>query len=135
MKSNLVISAIATAVAVFSQGAFAQASAPSSRAAVKAEASSGALAPPGQGPGERAGPTKNADSTKTRMERKDATKAAAAAGDLKKPGEAVQPVNPSASGAVTTRMERKDATKAAAAAGTLKPPGEAAMPVAEPKKK
>jgi len=132
MKSNLVISAIAAAVAVFSQGAFAQASSPT-RAEVKSDAKAGALAPPGQGPGERAGPTKNAPSTKTRMERKEATKAAAAAGELKKTGSV--PRKPTQATSEVTRMEVKDATKAAAAAGELRKPGPAPNPIGESQKK
>ena len=86
MKSKLALSAIVAAVAVFSQGAFAQASSPT-RAEVKAEAKKGALAPAGEGP--QAVVPKTTD--KTRAERKAQTKADAKAGKMTPAGEAATP--------------------------------------------
>lgn len=134
MKTTLALSAIVTAVAVFSQGAFAQASSPT-RAEVKAQAKTGALAPAGEGPGAMtAPPSKKSD--KTRAERKATTRMDRASGKLKPTGEAAdlkdgQP----AAGSTTTRAERKATTKAAAKAGTLQPAGEAAQPVGDAPKK
>ncbi len=133
MKTKLIFGAVAAAVAVFSQGAFAQASSPT-RAEVKAEARTGAAAPAGEGPN-LTGQHPSKTSTKSRMERKAKTRAEAKAGKLEPAGQAAEPVTPSASAAVTTRAERKATTRAAAKAGELKPAGEAAMPAAEPKKK
>ena len=48
MKTKLALSALAAAIAVFSQGAFAQASAPANRADVKAEAKTATKAPTGE---------------------------------------------------------------------------------------
>ena len=68
MKKQLALSAVVAAIAVFSQGAFAQAAMPASRAEVKAEAKTGSLAPAGQGPGAMAGSgATTGKSTKTRM--------------------------------------------------------------------
>ena len=64
MKTKLALSAIVTAVAVFSQGAFAQASSPT-RAEVKAQAKTGSLAPAGEGPGAMSSaPAKTSDTTR-----------------------------------------------------------------------
>ena len=131
MKTKLALTAIVAAVAVFSQGAFAQASSPT-RAEVKAEAKKGSLAPAGEGP-IAAVPT---GTDKTRAERKAKTKADAKAGALKPAGEAADMKD----GAVTagsdkTRAERKAQTKADIKAGKTQPAGEAAAPVADPAKK
>jgi hypothetical protein len=123
MKSKLALSAIVAAVAVFSQGAFAQASSPT-RAEVKAEAKKGALAPAGEGP--QAVVPKTTD--KTRAERKAQAKADEKAGNIKAAGEGVDAKTKVASGSDKTRAERKAQTKADAKAGKLTPAGEAATP-------
>jgi hypothetical protein len=84
MKTKLVLGAIAAAVAVFSQGAFAQAASSPTRAEVKAEAKSGAAAPVGEKPS--AQPSTMSD--KSRADRKATTKADKASGNLKATGEA-----------------------------------------------
>jgi Domain of unknown function (DUF4148) len=132
MKTKLVLSAIVAAVAVFSQGAFAQASSPT-RAEVKAEAKSGALAPAGEGP--QATVPKTTD--KTRAERKAMTKSDAKSGALKPAGDAADMKKDGAMEPKTsdkTRAERKAQTKADVKAGKTVPAGEAAMPIADPKK-
>ena len=129
MKSKLALSAIVAAVAVFSQGAFAQASSPT-RAEVKAEAKKGALAPAGEGP--QAVVPKTTD--KTRAERKAQAKADEKSGAIKPAGEGVDAKTNVASGSDKTRAERKAQTKADVKAGKTVPAGEAAMPVADPKK-
>jgi hypothetical protein len=133
MKTKLALSALVAAIAVFSQGAFAQASAPT-RAEVKAQAKTGGLAPAGEGPGAMATAPKGTD--KTRAERKAQTRADRKTGALKPAGDAAdmksgQP----AAGTMTTRADRKATTKAAAKAGTLQPAGEAAQPVGDAPKK
>jgi len=132
MKTKLVLGAVAAAVAVFSQGAFAQASSPT-RAEVKAEAKTGSLAPAGEGPVTKQ-PAKTSD--KTRDERKAQTKADKAAGNLKPAGEAagVKEAQP-AKGSTVDRAERKADTKAAVKSGKTQPAGEAAQPSGEPAKK
>ena len=87
MKTKLVLGAVAAAVAVFSQGAFAQASSPT-RAEVKAEAKTGGLAPAGEGPVTKQ-PAKG--STVDRDTRKSDTKAAVKSGKTQPAGEAAQP--------------------------------------------
>jgi len=129
MKSKLALSAIVAAVAVFSQGAFAQASSPT-RAEVKAEAKKGALAPAGEGP--QAVVPKTTD--KTRAERKAQAKADEKAGAIKPAGEGVDAKTNVTAGSDKTRAERKAQTKADVKAGKTVPAGEAAMPVADPKK-
>ena len=129
MKSKLALSAIVAAVAVFSQGAFAQASSPT-RAEVKAEAKKGALAPAGEGP--QAVVPKTTD--KTRAERKAQAKADEKAGAIKPAGEGVEAKTNVTAGSDKTRAERKAQTKADVKAGKTVPAGEAAMPVADPKK-
>ena len=129
MKSKLALSAIVAAVAVFSQGAFAQASSPT-RAEVKAEAKKGSLAPAGEGP--QAVVPKTTD--KTRAERKAQAKADEKAGAIKPAGEGVDAKTNVASGSDKTRAERKAQTKADVKAGKTVPAGEAAMPIADPKK-
>jgi hypothetical protein len=135
MKTKLALSAVVAAIAVFSQGAFAQASAPVTRAEVKAQAKSGSLAPAGEGPGAMASqPSKASD--KTRMERKDQTKADAKSGKLAPAGEGPGAMGSQPSKASDkTRMERKDQTKADIKAGATQPAGEAANPIAVPPKK
>ena len=85
MKTKLVLGAVAAAVAVFSQGAFAQAASSPTRAEVKADAKSGARTPAGEATGSVT-PSKASD--KTRDERKATTKSDRAAGNLAATGEA-----------------------------------------------
>ncbi|MGZ5186842.1 MAG: hypothetical protein ACXWCU_11810 [Caldimonas sp.] len=131
MKTKLALSAIVAAIAVFSQGAFAQASAPT-RAEVKAEAKKGAIAPAGEGP-IASQPSKTSD--KTRAERKATAKADAKAGALKPAGEAADMKSGVTAGSDKTRAERKAQTQADIKAKKTVPAGEAAQPVADPAKK
>jgi len=145
MKNQIALGAIVAAVAVFSQGAFAQASAPS-RAEVKAETKaaekSGALVPAGEGPGAM-GKQPSTMSDKTRAERKATTKADAKSGELKPAGEAVKPAGAMSkddkadknAGSMTTRADRKAQTKADVKAGKTQPAGEAPQPSGEAPKK
>jgi len=91
MSRNVLTVVAAAAVALFAQGVFAQASAPASRADVKAETKAaekaGKLTPAGEGPGAMTSGEKGGTSTKTRMDRKDETKAAAKAKQLTPAGE------------------------------------------------
>jgi hypothetical protein len=141
MKTTFVLGAVAAAVAVFSQGAFAQASSPT-RAEVKAEAKSGPLAPAGEGPGAM-GKQPSTASDKTRADRKATTKAERSSGELKPAGEAVKPAgamgkddkSEKSTASMTTRADRKAQTKADIKAGKTQPAGEAPQPAAEPPKK
>ena len=132
MKTKLALTAIVAALAVFSQGAFAQASSPT-RAEVKAEAKKGSLAPAGEGPGAMASAPKGSD--KTRAERKAQTKADAKAGALKPAGEAADMKTGVTAGSDKTRAERKAQTSADIKAGKTQPAGEAAAPVGDAPKK
>ena len=93
---------------------------------------SGALAPAGQGPGAQVKPSTTSD--KSRMERKDTTKADRAAGAIppagEGPGAAIKPSTTSQ----TSRTERKADTNAAVKSGGTQPAGEAPRPVAESQK-
>ncbi len=132
MNTKLALGAVAAAVAVFSQGAFAQASSPT-RAEVKAEAKTGALAPAGQGP-IASQPMKGSDTS--RAARKSTTKMARDAGTLKPAGEGAEKNTAvPGKGSVTTRADRKAQTRADVKAGKTQPAGEAAQPVGEPPKK
>ena len=91
MKTKLALSAIVAAVAVFSQGAFAQSASSPTRAEVKSQAKTGAIAPAGEGPGAMSA-APSASSDKTRAERKATTQADAKAGKLQPAGEAANPV-------------------------------------------
>jgi cytoskeletal protein RodZ len=133
MKTKFALGAVAAAIAVFSQGAFAQTAttteAPKTRAEVKSEAKTGSLAPAGQGP-IASQPSKMSD--KSRDERKATTKADRASGALKPAGEAgdlkgTQPTK----GSTTDRAERKADTKAAVKSRTTQPAGESPQPAAE----
>src|SRR6185436_4302661 len=107
MKTKLALGAVAAAIAVFSQGAFAQASAPATRAEVKAGAQAKAVAPAGEKP--TAAPSTTSD--KTRDERKATTKADKASGNLKQAGEGASVKEDKAmkgTGTETTRAERKE---------------------------
>ena len=124
MKTKLALSAVAAAIAVFSQGAFAQASAPATRAEVKAGAQAKAVAPVGEKP--TAAPSTMSD--KTRAERKEATKADKASGNLKTGGEAASLKEDKAmksTGTETTRADRKATTRAQQKAGQIPAAGEA----------
>lgn len=156
MKTNNVLTVVAAAAfAVFAQSAFAQPSAPSSRAEVKAEtkaaAKSGGLTPAGQGPGamssgasgvapgSSAGMSNSSGMpSKTRMERKDETKAAAKSGGLKPAGEAADmKMDKMEKNSMSdkTRAQRKSETKSAVKSGQTQPAGEAAQPAGEAPKK
>ncbi|MEP6739596.1 MAG: DUF4148 domain-containing protein [Caldimonas sp.] len=131
MKTKLALSAVAMAVAVFSQGAFAQASSPT-RAEVKAETKaaekSGKLTPAGEGPGAM-GAAPSTSSTKTRAERKAETRAAAKTGGLAPAGEGADMKADKAAAAsktTTDRAMRKAETASAAKARALTPAGEGA---------
>jgi hypothetical protein len=120
MKTKLALSAIVAAVAVFSQGAFAQASAPT-RAEVKAEATAAAKAPAGQ----ESTVTNPTGTNKTRAQRKAETKAALKAKQGTPMGEAGSLGSDAPKGSQTTRAERKATTKSALKAGDV-PMGQAA---------
>jgi hypothetical protein len=131
MKTKLALSAIVAAVAVFSQAAFAQASAPASgvsrdqrRADTAAANKAGKLTPAGEG-GTPQATTPNAPSTKTRDQRRTETASAAKAGKLTPAGEGGTPqaTTPNAP-STRTRAERKTETASAARAGKLTPAGE-----------
>src|SRR6185369_3816404 len=119
MKTKLVLGAVAAAVAVFSQGAFAQAASSPTRAEVKAEAKKGALAPAGEATGSV---TPGKGSNTTREERKATTKADRASGNLKATGEAgdLKGTQPG-KGSEVDRAARKADTKAAVKAGKTQP--------------
>ena len=118
MKTQFALSAIVTALAVMSQAAIAQTTAPASRADVKADAKSGAPRT-GEAPfATQPGPQASGPSTKTRAERKTETKSAADAGTLKPAGEASHKADDRAekmksAGSSKTRAERKAETVAA----------------------
>ena len=132
MNTKLILGAVAAAVAVFSQGAFAQASSPT-RAEVKAEAKTGALAPSGQAVQDPTPSTKTSDTT--RAARKAQAKQDNATGKIPASGQAVLDPSPSTKTSDTTRAARKATTKADAKAGQLQPSGENPNPVNTPMKK
>ena len=119
MKTKLALSTIAAAVAVFSQGAFAQASSPT-RAEVKAEAKGVAKMPAGEAGTQTPAPSTMSD--KTRAQRKATTKADEKAGKIEEAGE--KPSAAPAKTSETTRAERKATTKAAEKAGQIPEAGE-----------
>ena len=130
MKTKLALGAVAAAIAVFSQGAFAQASSPT-RADVKAEAKKGALAPAGEAV---MAPTPSKMSDKSRDERKATTKADRASGALKPAGEGAEMKDDKADkskGSNVNRADRKADTKAAVKAGKTQPAGESPQPAGE----
>jgi hypothetical protein len=141
MTKNVLTVVAAAAFAVFTQGAFAQASSPS-RADVKAETKaaekSGKLTPAGEGPGAMTSGTAG-PSDKTREQRKAQTKADAKAHNLtaagEGPGAATSGGTRGDKTSSTTREERKAQTKADAKAGKLQPAGESAGPVGDAPKK
>ena len=130
MKTQTVLTVVASAAfAVFAQGAFAQASAPVSRADVKAETKAAPKTPAGQGPGAmtsgKAGP-----SDLTRDERKAQTKADAKSGQLTPAGGGEQKADKAdkATKTTMTKDERKAQTKADQKNKKMTPAGEAATP-------
>lgn len=130
MKTKLALGAVVAAIAVFSQTAFAQASAPVSREERKAETAAankaGKLTPAGQGPIGSA-PGKGSDTT--REARKAQTQADAKAHKLAPAGEAADAKKDKADAAKpsqTTREARKAQTEADRKAGKLTPAGEGA---------
>ena len=135
MKTKSVLTVVAAAaIAVFAQGVFAQASAPT-RADVKAETKaaekSGALTPAGQGPGAASTEKAGTSAKKTRAERRAEAKAARASGDLKPAGEGGEMKADKADRSAKTtrnRAERKAETKAAVKAHQTTPAGEATQP-------
>jgi hypothetical protein len=126
MKTKLVLGAVAAAVAVFSQGAFAQAASSPSRADVKAEAKK-SHTPAGEATGSV---TPGKGSTMTKDERKAQEKADKAAGKLQPAGEATGSTSPG-KGSETTKEARKAQTKADVKAGKTQPAGESAQPAGE----
>ncbi len=115
MKTRFALSAVVAALAVLSQAAIAQTTAPASRADVKADAKTGAPRA-GEAPfNTQPGPQASGPSSKTRAERKSQTNAAAASGDLKPAGQIDPKADAAArkSGTEKTRAERKAETKAA----------------------
>ena len=131
MKTRLVLGAVAAAVAVFSQGAFAQAASAPTRAEVKADAKKGALAPAGQGQ-VAAQPPRASD--KTRDERKATTRADRASGALKPAGEGAEMKDDKADkkkGGQVNRAERKANTKAAVKSRSTQPAGDSPQPAGE----
>lgn len=142
MKSNSIIQmAVAAAVAALSAPAvFAQASAPASRADVKAEtkaaASAGKLTPAGEGPGTK-GSGDTGRSTKTRADGKADTTMERNMGGLTPAGQGgAKPdhMNP-ARAQPKNRNTVKSETRAAQRAGTLQPAGEAPQPSSDAPKK
>lgn len=132
MKTKIALSAIVAAVALFSQGAFAQTSSPT-RADVKAEAKTAAKAPAGEaGAGELKRPSTH--STKTRAQRKAETRAALKAHKGEPMGEAGSMKSQNTPGSETTRAERKAKTKAALKAHEGTPMGQAEPNTPETKK-
>ncbi len=118
MKTKIALSAIVAALAVLSQAAIAQTTAPASRADVKSDAKSGSLARPGEALATQGqGPQASAPmSTKTRADRKSETKMAADAGTLKPAGEASHKTDDKAEkmkGGTKSRADRKAETKSA----------------------
>jgi hypothetical protein len=128
MKTKLVLGAVAAAVAVFSQGAFAQAASSPSRADVKAEAKANKT-PAGEATGSV---TPGKGSQTTKEERKAATKSARSSGQLAPTGEAgdLKGTQPG-KGSEVDRAARKADTKAAVKSGKTQPAGEAAQPSGE----
>jgi hypothetical protein len=129
MNTKHVVGAVAAAAfAIMSHSAMAQPAGTQSGAPT----TSGALAPAGQGPGAQIKPSTSSD--KSRMERKDTTKADRAAGAIppagEGPGAAIKPSTTSQ----TSRTERKADTSAAVKSGGTQPAGEVPRPVAESQK-
>ena len=125
MKTQIAVTAIAAAVAVFSQGAFAQASSPT-RAEVKAEAKAANKTTTTHGEagnGDLKQPSTMSD--KTRMQRKTDTKAALKAGEGESKSQTDSMKSGATAGSTTTRAERKATTKDALKTGQGTPKGDA----------
>jgi len=127
MKSTLALGAVVAAIAVFSQTAFAQASAPVTRDQRKAETAaankSGTLAPAGQGPGTASQPSTGSD--KTRTDRKAQTQADIKSGKTAPAGEGPgTTAKPSTATSDKTREQRKAQVEADKKANKLTPAGE-----------
>jgi hypothetical protein len=123
MKTKLALTAFAAAIAVFSQGAFAQASSPT-RAEVKAEAKTANKAPAGDA---MTGGTPSKGSDTTRDARKATTKAEAKSGQLSPTGDAMTKEGKGAPPKTsdTTKAARKATTQADIKAGKMEPTGDA----------
>jgi Domain of unknown function (DUF4148) len=123
MKTKLALSAVVAAIAVFSQGAFAQASSPT-RAEVKAEAKGANKAPKGDA---ATGGTPSKGSNTTKEARKAETNAAAKSGNLNPSGDAMTKEGKGAPSttSTTTKEARKAETNAAIKAGDTTPKGDA----------
>ena len=126
-SKSVLVAAAAVAASVCWQSALAQASAPLTRAQVKAETraaeKAGQLTPAGQG----SAPSVKASDVgpaKTRAERKAETMAARKAGQLTPAGQGSGPVTAAAPGPAKTRAQRKAETLEAAKKGELVPAGE-----------
>jgi len=128
MKIKTAASLIAAAFALLAQGAYAAdaASAPKSRADVKAEtqqaAKKGDLAPAGEGKMPITPASKKSDTTRAAV--KGDTASAEKAGKLAPAGEGKTAITPASKTSDTTRPAVKDATKDAAKKGELTPAGE-----------
>jgi hypothetical protein len=123
MKTKLALSAVAAAIAMFSQGAFAIASAPATGAYVMAGAQAKTVAPAGEKPA--AQPSTSSDMT--RDERTAASNADKASGNQKSAGEAGALKEDKAmksTGTETTRAARKAKTKAENKSGQIPAAGE-----------
>jgi len=139
MKTKLAISAVAAAVALFSQATLAQTTMPASRAEVKADTKAAKSVPAGEIVAPAGSSPAGQMSTRSRDERKMTTKTEAKAGDLKPAGEAAnrkQGMKESSGPSETSRTDRKAETKAANQSGMVQPAGEAAQagPGGTPKK-
>ena len=128
ISRNVLVLAIAAAASLCAQSAFAQASAPLSRAQVKAETraaeKAGQLTPAGQG-GAPAATNVASGPTKTRAQRKAETMEARKAGQLTPAGQGGAPAATSvASGPTKTRAQLKAETLEAKKKGELVPAGQ-----------
>jgi hypothetical protein len=124
MKTKLALTAFAAAIAVFSQGAFAQSASSPTRAEVKAQAKEANKAPAGDA---SVGGTPSKGSETTRAARKATTSAEAKSGQLSATGDAMTKEGKGAPSTKsdTTRAARKADTKAAIKAGDTAPTGDA----------
>ncbi|MEO8525313.1 MAG: DUF4148 domain-containing protein [Caldimonas sp.] len=126
-SKSVLLTAIAVVATFCWQSALAQASAPVTRADVKAETraaeKAGKLTPAGQGGAPAAAPLSGP--TKTRAQRKAETREARKAGTLA-PAGSTQKADDADRAKPTTRsrVDRKSETRAAAKAGDLTPAGE-----------
>ena len=126
-SKSVLVAALAVVATLWVQSAMAQASAPLSRADVKAETraaeKAGKLTPAGQGGAPAAAPA--AGPTKTRAQRKAETLEARKAGTLAPAGSTQKGDNADRAKPTTrSRAERKAETREAAKKGELTPAGE-----------